>query len=52
MVRYKIYAVDAMVWAVENGIIVGSNGALIPKENANRAQTAAILQRFVEKVKK
>ncbi|MGI6124968.1 MAG: S-layer homology domain-containing protein, partial [Acetivibrionales bacterium] len=46
------YAVDAMVWAVENGIIVGSNGALIPKENANRAQTAAILQRFVEKVKK
>lgn len=43
------YAVDAMAWAVENGIIVGSNGALLPKENTTRAQVAAVLQRFSEK---
>lgn len=40
------YAKDAMVWAVENGIVAGSNGALMPKDNIPRAQVAAILQRF------
>ena len=42
------YAVEAIVWAVENGIIVGMDGALRPKDNATRAQAAAILQRFIE----
>lgn len=40
------YAKDAMAWAVKNGIILGSNGALLPKAAATRAQTAAILQRY------
>ncbi len=46
------FAYDAMVWAVEKGIINGSNGALMPQDNATRAQVAAILQRFIESTTK
>ncbi len=46
------YAADPMAWAVENGILVGGNGALMPKDNATRAQVAAILQRFITKTAK
>lgn len=42
------YAVNAMQWAVENGIVNGSNGKLNPKNNATRAEVAAILMRFCE----
>jgi hypothetical protein len=42
------YAMDAMTWAVESGIISGADGALMPQANATRAQVAAILQRFIE----
>ncbi len=42
------YAADAMAWAVENGIIAGANGALMPQDNATRTQVAAILQRFIK----
>ncbi len=42
------YAVDAMAWAVENGMIAGANGALMPQGNATRAQVAAVLQSFIE----
>ncbi len=42
------YAVTAMRWAVENGIINGANGSLNPKDNASRAEVAAILMRFCE----
>ena len=42
------YAADAMQWAVENGIVNGSNGKLNPQDNATRAQVAAILMRFCE----
>jgi len=42
------YAKDAMAWAVEKGIVAGSNGALMPKDPVTRAQVAAILQRFIE----
>ena len=38
------YAVNAMQWAVANG----SNGKLNPKNNAIRAEVAAILMRFCE----
>lgn len=44
-------AVNAMTWAVENGIISGSNGKLMPKGFATRAQVASILQRFAELTK-
>jgi hypothetical protein len=41
------YAAGAMAWAVENGIIEGSGGALMPQDSATGAQVAAIMQRFV-----
>ena len=42
------YAVNAMQWAVTNGIVNGSNGKLNPQNNATRAEVAAILMRFCE----
>ena len=45
------YAVNAMQWAVANGIVNGSNGKLNPQNNATRAEVAAILMRFCENVK-
>ena len=42
------WAVDAMVWATQEGIINGMNGYLKPQAGATRAQLAAMLQRFVE----
>ena len=43
------YALNAMKWAVGAGIINGSSGKLAPRENATRAQIAAILQRYLTK---
>lgn len=41
------YAVDAMNWAVANGLIIGaSETTLAPKHTATRAQIAAILLRY------
>ena len=37
-----------MTWAVENGIINGSDGKLIPRNSATRAQIAAIVMRYCE----
>lgn len=43
------FALDAMRWAVENGIIGGyGDGRLDPKGLATRAQAAAMLQRFFQ----
>lgn len=42
------YAADAMAWAVENGIVAGANGALMPQDSATRAQVATILQQFIK----
>ena len=41
------WATDAMAWAVNEGILNGSNGMLFPKDNATRAEVAAILLRSV-----
>ena len=40
------WAVDAMVWATQDGIINGMGGKLSPKTGATRAQLAAMLMRF------
>ena len=40
------YAYDAMRWAVQSGIINGTDGKLAPQDNATRAQIATILMRF------
>ncbi len=37
------YAVTAMAWAVENGILNGNGGRLMPKSSATRAQIATLL---------
>ncbi len=42
------WAVDAMKWACGAGLINGSDGALLPGNAANRAQTAVILMRFLK----
>ena len=44
------WALDAMTWAVENGIITGSNGKLNPRNNATRAEVAAMLMRFIQQM--
>ena len=43
------YAEDAMVWAVNEEIIGGTDGMLLPKDNATRAQIATILYRYLSK---
>ena len=44
------YAVDAMTWAVNVGLINGrANNLLGPKDTAARAEIAAMLHRFIEK---
>ena len=40
------YAREALSWAVGAGIIGGSDGWLLPQDNATRAQVALMLQRF------
>lgn len=42
------YAVEAMTWAVSNGVIDGMDGKLAPKGTATRAQLATILMRYCE----
>lgn len=42
------WAVDALIWARENGIMQGSNNALDPKGNATRAHMVVMLVRFCD----
>ena len=46
------WAVPAVNWAVGQGLIEGSNGLLRPQANASRAEVAAILMRFAQKIAK
>lgn len=46
------YAMEALGWTVNTGLMQGSGGKLMPKGNATRAQVAAILQRFDQNVAK
>lgn len=50
------YAVNALIWAVEQGVIegTGSEGEalLSPKNNATRAQIAAIMMRYLQMERK
>lgn len=46
------YAVDAMRWCVEHGIITGTTATTLePQGTATRAQAAAMLMRFAENLK-
>ena len=44
--RVSRYAVTAMEWAVEAGLIQGMDGALNPRGEATRVQIAAVITRF------
>ena len=47
------YAVEAMQWAVAQGLLTGTDaGALLPSGSATRSQAAALLMRFCENVLK
>lgn len=46
------YALTAMQWAVNAGILQGANGKLLPGSNATRAQVAAMLTSFCKNVAK
>ena len=46
------WAVNAVKWAVEKGLISGTSAATIsPKNTATRAQVALIIMKYVENVK-
>ncbi|MEG1525827.1 MAG: S-layer homology domain-containing protein [Clostridia bacterium] len=51
-VGISAYARQAMAWAHQNGLVQGSNNALNPKQNATRAQVAAIPMRYCQNVAK
>ena len=42
------YAQDAMLWAVQNGIIGFGNVRIAPDAVATRAQVAAIMARYLQ----
>lgn len=42
------YAMSAMAWAVNTGLVKGDSKLLYPKGTATRAEIAALLHRFVE----
>lgn len=46
--QVSAYAANALAWAVQKGILLGSEGSLLPKESATRAQLAAILTRYLK----
>ena len=47
--KISAFALDAMRWAVEQGLIQGSNGRLNPLSSATRAEIATILTRYIDK---
>jgi len=46
------YALPALAWAVNAGLIQGSDHYIMPNGSATRAQVAAILMRFCQNVAK
>ena len=49
--RVSGYAKDALLWAVQNGILNGTGNNLVaPKNSAERAQVAAMMARYLKNV--
>ena len=46
------YARDAVEWAVENRIMLGSNHQIKPKDTATRAEACALLMRYRDYLRK
>lgn len=47
--QLSAYAIQAMNWAIGQGLINGSGSNLVPKAQATRAQVAAIIHRYLER---
>jgi hypothetical protein len=47
----SVYAQTSLSWAVNVGLIKGSNNKLMPHGDATRAQVAAILMRLIQNTK-
>ncbi len=47
--QVSAFAEDAVAWAVGEGLIKGDNGKINPQGYANRAECAAMIQRFLER---
>ena len=47
--RISGYAVEAMTWAVANGIIQGDGVRILPRNSAIRVEVAAVIMRYLEK---
>ena len=48
--KVSSWASASMQWAVENEILKGSNGALLPQQKLTRAEAASLISRFIEKI--
>ena len=48
--KVSSWASASMQWAVENEILKGSNGALLPQQKLTRAEAASLISRFTEKI--
>lgn len=46
------YALTALAWTVDAGLMQGSDNNLMPLRQRHRAQVATILQRFLQNVAK
>ena len=46
--KISSWASDAMQWAVQNGLVVGSDNALNPQGDATRAEVSMILMRYIQ----
>ena len=49
--KVSSYAKTALQWTVAEGLVGGSDGKLLPRGSATRAQVATILMRFIENLR-
>ncbi len=48
--KVSSWASASMQWAVENEILKGSDGALLPQQKLTRAEAASLISRFTDKI--
>lgn len=44
----SVYARDALNFSLNNGLIVGNEGLVRPRDNISRAETATVILRFLQ----
>lgn len=50
--QISAYATNAISWAVAEGLLVGTDNAMLPGGNATRAQAASVIARFCKNIVK